>query len=90
MLYTKYNKDYTFFYIVVHIILGVILSIKNVPLSYRIALLVIILAYQLGQLALNKRYFIWTNSLEKGNSLSHTFNKLSHFYIGYLLGKSIL
>ena len=34
MLYTKYNKDYTFFYIVVHIILGVILSIKNVPLSY--------------------------------------------------------
>ena len=89
MLYTKFNKNYTFKYILIHLIFGVILSLKNIPLNYRLGLLTVIIVYQFGQLALNKRYFFWTNSLMYGNSLSHTLNKLSHFYLGYLLGKTI-
>ena len=90
MLYTKFNKNYTFEYIFIHIVLGVILSIKNIPYNYRISLVTIIILYQLGQLAINKRYFLGTNSFKKGNSISHTVNKLFHFYLGYLLGKTIL
>ena len=90
MLYTKFNKNYTFKYILIHLVFGVILSLKNIPLNYRLGLLTVIIVYQLGQLALNKRYFLWTNSLMNGNSLSHTLNKLSHFYLGYLLGKTIV
>ena len=89
MLYTKFNKNYTFKYILIHLIFGVILSLKNIPFNYRLGLLTVILVYQFGQLALNKRYFLWTNSLMDGNSLSHTLNKLLHFYLGYLLGKTI-
>ena len=90
MLYTKFNKNYTFEYIFIHIVLGVILSIKNIPYNYRISLVTIIILYQLGQLALKKRYFLGTNSFKDGNSISHTINKLSHFYLGYLLGKIII
>lgn len=90
MLYTKFNKNYTFEYIFIHIVLGVILSFKTIPLNYRITLLTIIILYQLGQLALKKRYFLDTNSFKDGNSISHTINKLSHFYLGYLLGKTII
>ena len=90
MLYTKFNKNYTFEYIFIHIVLGVILSINNIPYNYRISLVTIIILYQLGQLAINKRYFLGTNSFKDGNSLRHTLNKLSHFYLGYLLGKTII
>ena len=90
MLYTKFNKNYTFEYIFIHIVLGVILSIKKIPNNYRILLLTIIIVYQLGQLAINKRYFLGTNSFKKGNSISHTINKFLHFYLGYLLGKTTI
>ena len=85
MLYTKYNKNYTILYIAIHIILGIILSLDKIPAHYRFFLLTIKIVYQLGQLAINKRYFFWTNRLKNGNSISHTVNKLLHHYLGYII-----
>jgi hypothetical protein len=47
---------------------------------------IVFLLYQLSQLILNKRYFIFQWKIEEGNSLSHTAFKLSEFLVGLLIG----
>lgn len=47
---------------------------------------VVFLIYQLSQLALNKRFFIFQGRIEDGNSLGHTAFKLSEFLVGLLIG----
>ena len=90
MIPTKYDKNYTFLYIFFHIFIGILLSIDTIPIVYRAVLFIMILVYQLGQLAINKRYFVWTNTLKNGNSVAHTFNKLLHHIVGYVIGRLLI
>lgn len=46
---------------------------------------VVFLVYQLSQLILNKRFFIFQGRMEEGNSLSHTSFKVGEFLIGILI-----
>ena len=46
---------------------------------------VVFLVYQLSQLILNKRFFIFQGRMEDGNSLGHTAFKLGEFLIGILI-----
>lgn len=78
------NYDYPIIYKLVHIILGFIVGIKT-PIS--LYLLISILIYQISQYLLNIRLFLLDKmSIEKGNSLKHTLNKLGEYMLGYILG----
>ena len=90
MISTKYNREYSFFYVATHLTFGVILSLNKIKIVYRLLLLSLIAIYQLGQLAINKRYFFLTNSFKRGNSIGHTFNKFLHHFLGYIIGKTFL
>lgn len=46
---------------------------------------IVFLIYQLSQLILNKRFFIFQGRMEDGNSLGHTAFKLGEFLIGMLI-----
>lgn len=50
---------------------------------------IVFLVYQLSQLILNKRFFIFQGRMEDGNSLSHTSFKLGEFLIGILIAFTI-
>jgi len=46
---------------------------------------IVFLVYQLSQLILNKRFFIFQGRMEDGNSLGHTAFKLGEFLVGMLI-----
>ena len=46
---------------------------------------IVFLIYQLSQLILNKRFFIFQGKMEDGNSLGHTGFKLGEFLVGMLI-----
>lgn len=45
-----------------------------------------VFAYHMIQYALNQRWFVFEQRIEKGNTLSHTSFKLTESVIGYLIG----
>ena len=47
------------------------------------------IAYQLLQLCINRRFFLFSMELKRDNSLFHTTIKLSEFAIGMMLAKNI-
>jgi len=46
--------------------------------------------YQIGQLIINKRFFIFSLELKNDNSINHTFCKLIEFFMGIFLYKLII
>jgi hypothetical protein len=46
-------------------------------------LLILFLAYQLLQLSLNVRFFVFTMEIREGNSILYTLYKSAQFFIGY-------
>lgn len=46
---------------------------------------IVFLVYQLFQLILNKRFFVFQGRMEEGNSLGHTAFKLGEFLVGMLI-----
>jgi hypothetical protein len=67
-------------YAIIHVILGVIAAFYT-----PVALLFLI--YQLSQLALDRRFFLFEWEIKTGNSLDHTVVKLLEFSLGFLVGK---
>jgi heme O synthase-like polyprenyltransferase len=67
-----------FIYILSHIIIGYIAFFYT-------ELLVAILGYQVLQLLLNVRFFIFSWKIESGNSIEHTVIKLLEYSLGYLI-----
>ena len=84
MLKTNFDKDYTIFYKINHIIIGCLLGILNG--TFLIAGIMFIFLYQLIQLIFNFRFFFYgSKKIKKGNSLKHTINKLIDYLIGFLI-----
>lgn len=46
-------------------------------------LLILFLAYQLLQLSLNIRFFVFTMEIHEGNSILYTLYKMAQFFVGY-------
>ena len=46
-------------------------------------LLILFLAYQLLQLSLNVRFFVFTMEIREGNSILYTLYKIAQFFVGY-------
>lgn len=46
---------------------------------------IVFLVYQLSQLILDKRFFVFQGRMEEGNSLGHTAFKLGEFLVGMLI-----
>jgi len=67
-------------YLIIHISLGVV-SFFYTPLLWAF------LVYQLLQLTINKRFFIFELRVKDGNSVEHTVIKLLEFFAGFLIGK---
>lgn len=63
-------------YRIIHIMLGYYSNSGTVALFW---------IYQLYQLFTDKRFFLFENCIEEGNSVSHTVMKLYEFYFGRLL-----
>lgn len=53
---------------------------------YYIWFAVLFIIYQLTQLFLNKRFFVFQLRIEDGNSIGHTSFKLAEFVIGVIIG----
>jgi hypothetical protein len=64
-------------YILTHIFIGYIAF-------FHTELLVAIFGYQVLQLVLDVRFFIFSWKIESGNSIEHTIVKLLEYAIGYL------
>lgn len=47
---------------------------------------VLAVLYQLGQLVFNIRIFVVEMDIKKGNSIEHTFLKISEIALGYIIG----
>lgn len=67
-------------YLITHVCLGVV-SFFYTPLLWAF------LVYQIFQLAINKRFFIFEWRIKNGNSIEHTVVKLLEFFLGFLIGK---
>jgi hypothetical protein len=67
-------------YLIIHVSLGVV-SFFYTPLLWAF------LVYQLLQLTINKRFFIFEWRIKNGNSVEHTVVKLLEFFAGFLIGK---
>jgi hypothetical protein len=65
-------------YVLIHILLGFFAF-------YYSDLIVAFLGYQLIQLFLDIRLFLFAWKIEQGNSLEHTLVKLGEFGFGYLI-----
>ena len=46
-------------------------------------LLILFLVYQLLQLSLNIRFFVFTMEIHEGNSILYTLYKTAQFFVGY-------
>jgi hypothetical protein len=67
-------------YLIIHVALGVVSGFYT-PLLWAF------LAYQIFQLTINKRFFIFEWRIKNGNSIEHTVVKLLEFFGGFLIGK---
>jgi hypothetical protein len=67
-----------FIYILSHIVIGYIAFFYT-------ELLVAIFGYQVLQLLLNVRFFIFSWKIEAGNSIEHTIIKFLEYLVGYLI-----
>jgi hypothetical protein len=67
------------FYTVTHLLLGYFGY-------FYFYILAATVAYQLAQLAMNKRFFILEMKLVHGNSAEHTALKLAEVFVGYCAG----
>jgi hypothetical protein len=65
-------------YFASHIVLGMIAYFYPI-------LIVFIIGYQLLQLALHKRFFVFSWKIEEGNSVSYTCYKLMQYAMGYMI-----
>lgn len=70
-----YNKP--FYYAIIHIIIGII-SYYNIYYG------ILFIVYQLYQLYLQKRFFLFQWKVEEGNSVQHTLVKLGEWAIGWI------
>lgn len=70
--------DTPWVYIIIHIILGFIAYHDKTRI-----LTLLFITYQIAQLALNQRLFLFSMSAEKGNDMMYTLYKLLQFGIGY-------
>ena len=52
-------------------------------------LLAFVLVYQIVQLLLNKRFFLFEGEIREGNSLEHTLLKIAEVLLGFLLGSLV-
>ena len=52
-------------------------------------LLILFMAYQLLQLALNVRFFVFTMEIHEGNSILYTLYKIAQFLVGYGIAATI-
>jgi hypothetical protein len=52
------------------------------------ALIALFVAYQLLQLILGLRFFVFTMEIREGNSILYTLYKLAQFFVGYALSLS--
>ena len=66
-------------YFASHILLGIIAYFYPI-------LIVFIIGYQFLQLALHKRFFVFSWKIEEGNSVGYTCYKLMQYAIGYAVG----
>ena len=71
------------YYSLIHILIGLAAS-KYHQLG------ILFILYQLSQLIINRRLFLFQLKLKKGNSISHTSYKLGEFYLGLIIGYLIL
>ena len=70
------------YYAIIHILFGVFSF-------YYIWGAVFFIFYQLLQLFLNKRFFLFQLRIEEGNSLAHTSVKFLEFLIGLMIGATL-
>jgi hypothetical protein len=52
-------------------------------------LLILFMAYQLLQLTLNIRFFVFTMEIHEGNSILYTLYKIAQFLVGYGIAATI-
>ena len=71
MLYDK-----PFYYVIIHIIIGII-SYYNMYYG------ILFIVYQLFQLYLQKRFFLFQWTVKEGNSIQHTVIKIGECAIGW-------
>jgi len=62
------------------------LHVAGGAISYFYPLLIwLFVVYQLVQLVLGIRFFVFTMEIRKGNSILYTLYKLSQFFVGYAI-----
>ena len=52
-------------------------------------LLILFLVYQVLQLSLNIRFFVFTMEIHEGNSILYTLYKTAQFFVGYGLASTV-
>jgi len=67
-------------YVIIHIGFGFVGA-------WRIWILYVMIAYQILQLGLGKRFFFFEGTIRNGNSIEHTLVKLGEVFIGFAIGK---
>jgi hypothetical protein len=72
--------DRPLYYTVIHVTIGLIAA-------WYPPLLPLFLIYQLVQLLLNKRFFLFEGEVRDGNSLPHTALKIAEVLGGFVLGR---
>ena len=65
-------------YMAIHVISGMIAYFYPI-------LIILMVAYQLVQLVLNCRFFLFSWKIEKGNSAPYTFYKIMQYVVGYCM-----
>jgi hypothetical protein len=70
--------DKPFYYVMIHIIIGMI-SYQNMYYG------ILFIIYQLSQLYLQKRFFLMEWTIKEGNSVEHTLVKLGEWAIGWIV-----
>ena len=79
-LYPVYEKP--FYYALIHVVAGVV--------AFHYAWVgILFVMYQLLQLFLHKRFFVFEGKIEDGNSVRHTTFKLGEFLIGMLVASAL-
>lgn len=76
-----YNKP--IYYSLIHVLFG-ILFVRHFWIG------IVFIIYQILQLILNKRFFLFQYKIENGNSINHTLFKLFEFFIGIIIGLVVL
>jgi len=66
-------------YLIIHIGLGIVAA-------FYIPIVWVYLAYQVLQLILQRRFFLFEWQIKDGNSVAHTVVKVMEFFIGFFVG----